>query len=397
MAPDQNITAWFDDAARRHPDIRHSDADKRFYEEEWNLMMQNGRSLSAKSWVLLLEDYEERFHDPLADYVTITPELAFMVGRHVPQGKKAELQTTYEEARRIAKSIVAKLYRDCMDACDADVPEGVKPPVMVDLNSLRITRVELPLFDHAFGVRVTILIRTNDETTFTREEAAWLPLDTPAPVLDRWPLAPLVVDSFQFSWQQSYFEDTGALGVKVLVTGFANQDPDSSLWGRNTGNVVTKVAPGAGSENSAWEVTERVPGSIVVVGSSDEATIGAFIVCNETGSSDYSDNGGTGKVPVDLFEMLANWPNEQPRLATGPPFDEGITTDRAQRVDPYRRMVWQWTADESTWTDLDMEPVTEAQALAGVDLPTLPPEATAIRSKWTRGSHVQGYSATHLL
>lgn len=392
MAPDQNITAWFEDAARRHPDIRHTDKDQRFFEEEWNLMMQNSSKLAAKSFVLVLEDYEERFHDPLADYVTITPELAFMVGRHVPKGKKADLQHTWEEARRIAKGIVAKLYRDCQDACDADVPEGVKPPVMVDLNSLRITRVQLPMFDHAFGVRVTILIRTDQETTFERNEVPWLSLDAVAPVLERWASPALAVNSVQYAYQQAYFEENATLGQSVLVAGFANQPASDDLWGRNTGHVVMRVVDGQGTEDSAWDVITRVPGSIVVVANDDGVAIGAYMICEETGTTAYSDNGGTGAVAVDLLDMLAMYPSEEPRLQVGPRFHQGITTDRAQRVDPHRRMVWQWTADEQTWTDLDMEPVTEAQALAGIPYPTLPPQATMVRSKWTRGTHVQGYS-----
>lgn len=182
LAPDANITAWFKDAATRHPDILHTPEKPRFFEMEWELLMQHGANLSAKSWVLILEDYEEQFADPNADYISITPVIAFMVGRNVPKGNKAALQATYEEARRIGKSIIAKWKQDQLDACDADVPEGVTPPRLVDIHTLRIVRVQLPMFDEAFGVRVSIRIRTDEETTFSRDEVEWVPLVAPEPV-----------------------------------------------------------------------------------------------------------------------------------------------------------------------------------------------------------------------
>jgi hypothetical protein len=182
LAPDANITAWFKDAATRHPDILHTPEKPKFFEMEWELLMQHGANLSAKSWVLILEDYEEQFADPNADYISITPVIAFMVGRNVPKGNKAALQATYEEARRIGKSIIAKWKQDQLDACDADVPEGVTPPRLVDIHTLRIVRVQLPMFDEAFGVRVSIRIRTDEETTFSRDEVEWVPLVAPEPV-----------------------------------------------------------------------------------------------------------------------------------------------------------------------------------------------------------------------
>lgn len=179
LANDRNITAWFRDAATRHPDIRHSDADQRFFELEWEDLLASGKKQGAKGWYLILEDYTEKFHDPDAEYITITPEVAFLVVRSVPRGKVAEKMQTYEEARRIAKSIVAKLYRDYVDGCDADVPAGVTVPRLVDLNTLRIDRVSnVPLLDNAYGVRTQVMIRTDTETTFTRDEGGWLPLET---------------------------------------------------------------------------------------------------------------------------------------------------------------------------------------------------------------------------
>lgn len=171
-----NITAWFVDAATRHPDILHSTANKRFFELEWDEMMQSGAALAAEKWTLAFEDYTEQVRDNDGDYLSIIQVLAFQVVKHVPQGDAVALHANFVEGRRIAKSIVAKMKADELDGCDADVPAGVTAPRLVDLSAVTFMPMLSPYFDHAAGCRCTVRIRTDHEVTFSRNEVAWMPL-----------------------------------------------------------------------------------------------------------------------------------------------------------------------------------------------------------------------------
>lgn len=172
----ENTSAWFADAATRHPQILHTPGDPRFFELEWDEMMQAGRPLAAKHWTLVLEDYTERVRDNDGDYLSTLQDLAFVVVRHVKPGAAQAKHATFEAAKLIGKSIIAKLKADASLDCDADVPAGVSPPRHVDLSTVTFMPVMHPAFDHAAGCRVTVRIRTDHELTFERDEVAWLPL-----------------------------------------------------------------------------------------------------------------------------------------------------------------------------------------------------------------------------
>lgn len=179
---DENITAWLLDAATRNRDIQHDPADpkkKRFFEMEWEEMMQNATQLSATHFCLVLEDYKEQFRDNDADYISSTPVIAFMILRAVTTGRVEEVKTAYKEARRIALSITGKLKQDTIDhnnECEADVPPDVVPPKLLDYNTLSIQKVRPPMFLHAFGVRAVMKLRLDHEVTLGRVDADWLPL-----------------------------------------------------------------------------------------------------------------------------------------------------------------------------------------------------------------------------
>ena len=178
---DKNITAWFKDAATRHPDILHTDteAGRRFFEMEWDDMVRNGKQLANHKWYLILEDYKEQFHDNGAEYITLTPVLSFMVVRSTPLGKPEEKMKTFQDARAIAKSIVEKLHQDSM-ACrnngQADVPTGVVPPESVELSTLTMQRIVPPMFANSAGVYCTVRVRTNESEDFNSSTVAWVPL-----------------------------------------------------------------------------------------------------------------------------------------------------------------------------------------------------------------------------
>lgn len=192
MTPyDINISAYFLDVAMRHPDIRHDPAAPKekhhFFELEWDEMMSNSRALSTTHWSLVLEDYRERFTDNRGDYISSKPMVTFMVLKHVPRGKLAEKHAAWREARRIAHSIIGKLRADQEQhrmSCTADVPQGITPPHLIDLNTLTFERVQPEIFDYAVGCRVSFTWMMDHEETFSRDEVEWIQLDPNTQILD---------------------------------------------------------------------------------------------------------------------------------------------------------------------------------------------------------------------
>ena len=170
------ITAWFLDAATRHPLILHTTATPRFFEAEFELLLQNGVKLAATGWTLLLEDYTTQLRDNDHDYVSKVPKMAFWIVKHVKQGSKAELQATYETAEDIAQDIIAKLHQDVLNPCEADVPAAIDLlPRSVDLSSVSFQPIG-PELDHAFGIRTMVNVRVDEEVNLERNRTAWVAL-----------------------------------------------------------------------------------------------------------------------------------------------------------------------------------------------------------------------------
>lgn len=178
MTHREHITALFRDAAMRHPQIQHTNELRlpRFYELEWEEMLQSGSRVACPDWTMVLEEYVEEYRDNNGDYISLLPTVAFLIGRHVRQGDAQAKAQTFLDARAIAHSIVARLRQHASLGCNADLPPGVAAPALVDINTLRIQPLRLPYFDHAFGVRASLRMRTDQEVPFTGEEVEWLPL-----------------------------------------------------------------------------------------------------------------------------------------------------------------------------------------------------------------------------
>lgn len=176
---DENLTAYFKDIATRHTAIQHTDADPRFFELEWDEMVSNGKALSNDHFYLILQDYKEQFDDNKAEYYPQFPVISFMIVKAVKPGKTSDKKAVYQEARRIAKGIIAKMRKDGIDSredCEADVPVNVAPPSAVFIKTLSFQRIAPPFFAHSFGVLATIKIHTDIEEDFPVDEDDWLPL-----------------------------------------------------------------------------------------------------------------------------------------------------------------------------------------------------------------------------
>ena len=175
MTSSENLTAWFMDAATRHPDILHTTDNPRFFELEWDEIVQSGGLAALPGWALVLEDHEDSMEDNDGDYISRRTNLAFMVLRTVPIGDLPAKKAAYIDAQRIAEQVLAKLYTDSLlGHCDADLPPGIMPPVKVLLNTARCIRVgPVPVFDNAFGCRISLDIRTHEEVDMSTDSVSW--------------------------------------------------------------------------------------------------------------------------------------------------------------------------------------------------------------------------------
>lgn len=182
MTPAQHITAYFTDAATRHPLILHNPTATipRFFEMEFDLIIQNGSKLAMKDWTLILEDHTDRLRSNADDYVHVIHKVAFWIIKHVPQGKKADLVAAYATAETIGYDIIGKLVADSgmlenTERCSADVPDDVEPPYDFDLATVEKMQIG-PEFDHAYGARFSFDWNSTKEITINRARAAWVAL-----------------------------------------------------------------------------------------------------------------------------------------------------------------------------------------------------------------------------
>lgn len=176
MTARESLTAWFTDAATRHPAIGHTTAKPRFFEAEFDLILQNGVKVAMTGWTLILEDHTTALRDNEHDYVSKVTRAAFWVVRHVKQGSKAVLEETYHQAEAIALDVIAKLHQDVLDTCNADVPPAITLlPRDLDLNSVNLQPIG-PELDHAYGIRCAVSMRFDEDVDLSRERVAWTPL-----------------------------------------------------------------------------------------------------------------------------------------------------------------------------------------------------------------------------
>jgi hypothetical protein len=155
-----NITAYFTDIATRHPDIQHSANNVRFRELEWEEMMQEGGSLGLPGFYCILEEYTNHFADSLSDYPVIQPVAALLLVRAYEPGHPTDKMDAFQQAERIALSIVQKVRIDAENGgCDADVPAGVHPPRALELKGTSTTRVLPPMWLNSAGVRLIMPLR----------------------------------------------------------------------------------------------------------------------------------------------------------------------------------------------------------------------------------------------
>lgn len=176
MTDRENIRLWFLDACARHPDIAHTDARPRFFEMEFDEIVQGSASMAMQGYNVILEDYREKLNDNLGDYHSETALLAFWVVTHVGVGKAEAKRAAYAACKAKAFDLLAKMWNDsCAIGEEADLPAGIVRPHAIDLNAVETMTVG-PVFDHAYGIRMSVNWLDHQEVDLSRERVAWNPL-----------------------------------------------------------------------------------------------------------------------------------------------------------------------------------------------------------------------------
>lgn len=216
------------------------------------------------------------------------------------------------------------------------------------------------------------------------------------PCLNRWPNNSVESKYFQHAYQRSYVESNFSLqiGDRLLILGHVTTTPGNDIWEIHTGDIAVYVGPGAGEGGFDWDYISLEPGTRVT--SDFNIVSGGYIICNETNTTVYTDNGGTGKMAVEDTDLFYS-----SGLIGSPPYKlfdydyfTGLTVDRSLYIDNCRGFQFEYSEDNVTWITLDTI-YPESLAITGLsELPTWPIEAVYVRTKWFRGSpdNIQSYS-----
>lgn len=177
MTDRENIHQWFLDACTRHPDIAHTEARPKFFEMEFDEIVQSGARMAMQGFNVILEDYREKLNDNGGDYHSETALLAFWVVTQVGAGKATARRAAYAACKTKAYDLLAKMVRDsCIMGEEADLPAGLVRPHAIDLNAVETMTVG-PVFDQAFGIRMSVNWLDHQEVDLSRERVEWTPLD----------------------------------------------------------------------------------------------------------------------------------------------------------------------------------------------------------------------------
>lgn len=216
------------------------------------------------------------------------------------------------------------------------------------------------------------------------------------PCLNRWPDNSVESKYFQHAFQRSFVESTFSLGIgdRLLILGHINDTPGNDIWEIHTGDIAVYVGSGAGEDGFDWDYISLEPGTRVT--SDFNIVSGGYIICNETDTTIYTDNGGTGRMAVEDTVLFYDG-----GIISSPPYKlfdydsfTGVTVDRSLYIDSCRKFQFEYSEDTVSWTTLDTV-YPESLAISGLsELPVWPVEAVYVRVKWFRGSpdNIQAYS-----
>lgn len=219
-------------------------------------------------------------------------------------------------------------------------------------------------------------------------------LDNPCAGVPVWPST---VKSFLGGY--AYAADLEELRVSIESAGSTNvgdlwiiaeqtvQPIGTGLFQRHTGEVAEFVGLGNGVEGSAWNFQSFPSGSLI---SMNGDSAGWVIIVDEVGTTYYSSNGGTGKIPIPYIDV--NYDDIVPNsISLHTQGTGGIQTNRVDFLDPCRRMQLLWSEDFVIYQQVEPQVLyTEAQLLDGIVTTGLfPVEAVAAGVRWLRGGALQ--------
>lgn len=146
MKPSDYIS-YFENIARRHKSILHTDSAKHFYRMDIDEVL-TGLRTDIRYKVLILENHEGKFTDQLSDNIYEIQSGAFLVLDNLAKnGDYNAIATIQDACYQIGLDIYSWIKKDKA----ARVLPGI------DINSFAYQKVG-PLFDNAYGYRFTFNI-----------------------------------------------------------------------------------------------------------------------------------------------------------------------------------------------------------------------------------------------
>jgi hypothetical protein len=234
-----------------------------------------------------------------------------------------------------------------------------------------------------------------------RLRAAAAPVPPPPPIPDdpcaeaaMWPSEIVDVDIFSQAGdgaQQNFEVNPPALGTRILLL-YLDETVHINTWSQHTGEIATYVGPGEGLDGGAW-VFEALPIGTLVRWTAFPDSL--MVILQAVGGSVYNAPGRSGRFAAQYLMGFPDGIVPAPPAALLPVDSFNTNSELgnwAAIYDPCRRCTIQWSEDDETYVDVPMEPITEQQAFTLLPLELIPEGASSIRFKWTRGTHIQGYS-----
>ena len=177
-------------------------------------------------------------------------------------------------------------------------------------------------------------------------------------------------------------ESTANIGDKWIITEQTQLPVGSDIFQRHTGEIAEFVGSGNGEEGSSWNFITFKPGSLI---SFDDTDTAWHIIVEEVGSTNFSSNGGTGRIAIPYIDIdIIGSPPDIVKLFTNG--QSGIKTNRSRYIDKCRFFQLIYTEDFIEYKALPT--IYQESRYLNSEISTtglFPPEAVGFGIRWLRG------------
>ena len=158
MAKFSDLISYFENLARKHTDILHSDGEKHFFRMEIDEVLEGINRTDVAYPMLILEGYSFDFTDNKSDNLLKNRQGAFILLDHIPDNSDHNtIHKKWDELEEIATEILVKIKSDKINPLTPVVRN-------FDFESVNVSLI-LNQIGNDVGVRITYTITspvTND-------------------------------------------------------------------------------------------------------------------------------------------------------------------------------------------------------------------------------------------